>query len=231
MTSRDSVLSCKSISKYYTKGKDVVKALNNINLEITRGEISSVVGPSGSGKSTLLYVLSGLTPPSEGSIFINELSLSKMQQSQRAAFIRDNIGFVFQDWQLLASLNAYENVLLPLMLKGARSITSEMKEEVLKYFEMFQLLDRTHHYPSELSGGEQQRIAIIRALIKKPSIVFFDEPTGSLDAAAADILTSSIHKAIHQEKCTFIIVSHDSKMLSISNHSYRIEYGKLKQLF
>ena len=193
----------KNISKYYRKRNETVKALDEINLYVKKGEFIVVQGHSGSGKTTLLLTIGGMLHPTSGLIEVNENSIYDLTEKERAQFRAKNVGFVFQMFHLLPYLNVIENVLLPTVVDNGKN----EKVEAENLLNRFGLTDRLHHKPYELSTGERQRVAMARALVNKPALILADEPTGNLDPDnAADIMS---HLAgFHREGCTVIVVTH-----------------------
>lgn len=202
-----------------------IPVLKNISLKINKGEIASIVGRSGSGKSTLLNLLSGYISPTSGDILIHDTNVTKFNEKKWAKFRLDNLGFIFQSFQLISSLTTFENVELPLTLKGIDS--AERKKMVMSLLEEVGLHDHTEHYPNELSGGQQQRVSIARALITKPSIIFADEPTGSLDSETEKEILDLIKQLNKEQGITFFIITHDDEVASISNHKFHLQDGVL----
>ena len=169
----------KNLTKTYETGSTQVSALNSVNLEIEKGEFLALMGPSGSGKSTLLYAIGGLLTPTKGDVEINGESIYELGSKQRAKFRRENVGFIFQTFELIPYLTALENVMVPLYLSGVPS--SEQENAATEALQRVGLADRAMHKPTELSGGQQQRVAIARGIVNKPRILLADEPTGNLD--------------------------------------------------
>ena len=178
------MIKVENLRKVYKVGTEKVVALDNINLEIEKGEFCCIVGTSGSGKSTLLNQLAGLEKPTKGSVTINGQNVSKMNEKQLAVFRQNNIGFIFQSYNLLPTLTAVENVAFPLIFKGVdKKIREKKAKAILKEMQMG---DRMNHKPTELSGGQQQRVGIARAFVSKPAVIFADEPTGNLDSKTTE---------------------------------------------
>lgn len=176
------ILQTKDLCKYYGSGENQVKAVDHINLEIKQGEFAAIVGKSGSGKSTLLHMLGGLDMPTSGSVFVRGKELSKMKEEELAVFRRRKIGFIFQAYNLVSSINVWENIVLPLGL-DERFVDEKYIKDVIH---VLGIENRLYHLPNALSGGQQQRAAIARALASKPDIVFADEPTGNLDSRSSE---------------------------------------------
>ncbi|QGQ47590.1 ABC transporter ATP-binding protein [Metabacillus sediminilitoris] len=205
--------------------KNEIPVLKNISLTIKKGEIASIVGRSGSGKSTLLNLISGYISPTAGEIIIKETNVTSFNEKMWAMFRLDNFGFIFQSFQLIQSLTTFENVELPLTLKGISS--TQRKKEVLELLESVGLHHHADHYPNELSGGQQQRVSIARALITKPSIILADEPTGSLDSETEKEILDLIKKLNEEQGITFFIITHDEEVAKISNHQFHLQDGVL----
>ena len=210
------------------KGKEnIVPVLHDVNLQVAEGEIVAVVGRSGSGKSTLLNLISGFIQPEVGNITINGTNVSKFSESKWAEFRLNHLGFIFQSFQLIPSMSAFENVELPLVLKGV-SVPERKKrtDEMLKRvgLESFQ-----NHYPGELSGGQQQRVSIARALILNPPLILADEPTGSLDSENEKQLLSFIKELNEKYGITFLMITHDHEVASIAHRKVEIIDGYLRE--
>lgn len=201
------MIAIKDVTKIYEVGNDKVRALDNVNMEIEKGEFLAVMGPSGSGKSTLLYTLGGLLTPTKGTVTVNEVSVYELPSRGRAKFVRENVGFIFQGFELLPYLTAFENVMLPLYLAGRSSI--EQREAAKEALEKVGLTKRASHKPTELSGGEQQRVAIARGIVNNPSILLADEPTGNLDQKTGNEIMQLLYKLYGENRLTLILVTHD----------------------
>lgn len=204
------------------KEYDGVIAINNLSFSIVQGEWMSVVGPSGSGKTTLLNLIAGLDTPTSGRIIVGGKKISSMAQDKRAAFRRDNIGIVFQQFHLIPYLTALENVMLAQYLHSIPE-----KEEALMALEMVGLSNRADHIPSQLSGGEQQRVAIARAIINDPSVLLADEPTGNLDAENERIVLN-IFKRLKSEGRTVMVVTHNFEVAKTGDRIIKIHHGRLE---
>lgn len=201
------MLHVKDISKTYEIGDTQVVSLDNVNLVIKKGDLVAVVGPSGSGKSTLLYTIGGLLTPTQGEVTIGETDIYKLNSRGRAQFRRENLGFIFQTFELLPYLTALENVMLPLHLAGVPS--DEQEAAALEALEKVGLAKRADHKPSELSGGEQQRVAVARGIVNNPSILLADEPTGNLDQKTGNEIMKLLFDLHQKEGLTLIFVTHD----------------------
>ncbi|WP_349408263.1 ABC transporter ATP-binding protein [Pseudalkalibacillus sp. SCS-8] len=225
------MIEVKNLSHQFKIGKKgretIVPVLNNINFKVDKGEIVSIVGRSGSGKSTLLNLISGYMEPSEGEIFINGEKVTDFNESKWADFRLNNLGFIFQSFQLIPSMTAFENVELALTLKGVNE--KERRSQTEKMFKKVGLEKFMEHYPSELSGGQQQRVSIARALILNPPLILADEPTGSLDSDTEGDLLSFIKQLNKELGITFLIITHDETVARIGNRTIEIADGTLKE--
>lgn len=208
------------------KGKERnVPVLRGVNFEVKKGEIVSIVGKSGSGKSTMLQIIAGFMKPESGSITINGQETAGFNETESAAFRLNNFGFIFQNFQLMPGLTAFENIELPLKLQGVSpAIRKKKVKELMKKIGIIEVED---HYPNELSGGQQQRVSIARALITNPPILLADEPTGSLDSETEQdilLLIQSLNQALG---LTFVIITHDEEVANIAHHKFRMHDGEL----
>ena len=220
------VLELKNVSKTYTLGTQQIHALNSVSLQVKKGDFLSVKGPSGSGKSTFLQVASILAKPSSGKILINGKDTTTLDENERAHLRNREIGFIFQNFNLLAKTSALENVALPLVYSSVDEKTRlERAEEMLR---KLGLGDRLHNSPAQLSGGQQQRVAIARALINNPSIVFADEPTGNLDSKSGAEVKKILTK-LNKEGVTIIMVTHETGVSSVAKKHIEIHDGKIKK--
>lgn len=210
------------------KGKEKrVPVLKGLTFEVGKGEIVSIVGKSGSGKSTLLHIMAGFLTPESGDIHVKGIKTSSFNEVESAKFRLDHFGFVFQNFQLMPGLTAFENVELPLKLKGINK--SKRRKQVKELMQSVGLTDVQEHYPNELSGGQQQRVSIARALITDPPVIFADEPTGSLDSETEQdvlLLIQSLNKA---RGITFVIITHDDEVAQTANRVYRMHDGELTE--
>lgn len=208
------------------KGKEKeIPVLKDIDLIVKQGEIVSIVGKSGSGKSTFLHILAGFIAPQSGKILINETETSTFKEVESAAFRIENFGFIFQNFQLMPGLNAFENIELPLKLKGMDKIERQNKVKVLmKEVGLDHVAD---HYPNELSGGQQQRVSIARALITDPPIIFADEPTGSLDSETEQDVLLLIQMLNKTRRITFVMITHDEEVARVADRMYTMHDGRL----
>jgi len=199
------MIQTKNLKKLYTTEEVETTALNNINLEVQQGEFVAIMGPSGCGKSTLLNLLGLLDNPSDGEYFFLEHEVSKFTERKRANLRKNNIGFVFQSFNLIDELTVYENVELPLLYLGFTA--SERKKRVNEVLERMQIMHRKNHFPQQLSGGQQQRVAVGRAVVANPKLILADEPTGNLDSSHGEEVMNMMAK-LHEEGTTIIMVTH-----------------------
>lgn len=218
-----SILSVKGLKKIYFMGENKIHALAGIDLTINKGEFLAIVGPSGGGKSTLLHLLGALDKPTEGEVIVRDCMISKMSQDEQTIFRRRNIGFVFQNFNLIPVLNVYENIVLPLKLDGLK-IDKEFIEMLLK---SLRLEDKRFQMPNTLSGGQQQRVAIARALITGPAVVLADEPTGSLDSCTGMEVISLMKILSEKFFQTLVVVTHNEEIAQMADRIVRIENGKI----
>ena len=201
------MLQVKDVSKIYELGNNQVISLNNVSLNVEKGDLVAVIGPSGSGKSTLLYTVGGLLTPTQGDITIGGTSIYQLNSRKRAQFRRENLGFIFQTFELLPYLTALENVMLPLHLAGVPS--EEQDAAAMDALEKVGLGKRAGHKPTELSGGEQQRVAVARGIVNNPSLLLADEPTGNLDQKTGNEIMKLLCDLHEKERLTLIFVTHD----------------------
>jgi acetoin utilization transport system ATP-binding protein len=221
----------KNLSHEFTVGKKgkqtVIPVLRDISIKVEKGEIVTIVGRSGSGKSTLLNLVSGFIHPKEGEIWINGDKVSQMNETKFADFRIKNLGFIFQSFQLIPSMTAFQNVELPLILKGDSE--DKRKRQTKEMLAKVGLLDYQDHYPGELSGGQQQRVSIARALIVNPPIILADEPTGSLDSETEEDLLAFIKELNTDLGITFLIITHDEKVAEIGHRTIELSDGRIKE--
>lgn len=221
----ETILRVESLKKHYGKEPNITKALNGISFKVVKGEFLGIMGSSGSGKTTLLNCLATIIKPTDGSIQMQEKDLGQLKGSQLADYRGKEIGYLFQNFELLDNLTAKENILLPLSLHKVDANESKVRLELLsQYLDISELLDK---FPSQLSGGQRQRVAAARALILDPKIVFADEPTGALDSKNATILMQKLAEMNQVEETTILMVTHDSVAASFCNRILFIQDGKL----
>ena len=221
----ETILRVESLKKHYGKEPNITKALNGISFQVVKGEFLGIMGSSGSGKTTLLNCLATIIKPTDGSIQMQEKDLGQLKGSQLADYRGKEIGYLFQNFELLDNLTAKENILLPLSLHKVDANESKVRLELLsQYLDISELLDK---FPSQLSGGQRQRVAAARALILDPKIVFADEPTGALDPKNATILMQKLSEMNQVEETTILMVTHDSVAASFCNRILFIQDGKL----
>ena len=221
----ETILRVESLKKHYGKEPNITKALDGISFQVVKGEFLGIMGSSGSGKTTLLNCLATIIKPTDGSIQMQEKDLGQLKGSQLADYRGKEIGYLFQNFELLDNLTAKENILLPLSLHKVDDNESKVRLELLsQYLDISELLDK---FPSQLSGGQRQRVAAVRALILDPKIVFADEPTGALDSKNASILMQKLSEMNQVEETTILMVTHDSVAASFCNRILFIQDGKL----
>ena len=212
-----------NVTKFYGYGFNRVKALNHISIDIEEGTIVAITGTSGSGKSTLLHVIGGLESPDAGEVYIENKNIYKLSQEQLTVLRRRRIGFIFQFYNLVPTINVYVNIVLPIHLDGQ----DEDKEYIEELLEMLNLEDKKYNYIDELSGGQQQRVAIARALASKPEIILADEPTGNLDSVNSQEVLDVLRKSQRKYNQTIILVTHDARIASYADRIIRIEDGQI----
>ncbi|KAI4451678.1 Macrolide export ATP-binding/permease protein MacB [Eubacterium plexicaudatum ASF492] len=217
------ILQTKNLCKYYGTGENQVKAVDNINISIEQGEFAAIVGKSGSGKSTLLHMLGGLDTPTAGSVLVRGKDISKMKEEELAIFRRRKIGFIFQAFNLVSSINVWENIVLPLGLDDQPVNEAYIKELV----QTIGLEKRLHHLPNALSGGQQQRAAIARALAAKPDIVLADEPTGNLDSRTSEEVIALLKMSAHKYGQTIVMITHDEEIAQTADRIMVLEDGQV----
>jgi putative ABC transport system ATP-binding protein len=214
----------RNLKKHFQMGSTTVRALDGVDLEIPAGSFTVVMGPSGSGKSTLLYLLGGLDRPSEGEIEVNSQRLDAMDENQLALFRRKTVGFIFQSFNLVQSMNAQENVAFPMQFSGTPA--KQRQQRSMDLLEQVGLGDRSQHRPNELSGGQQQRVAIARSLVNEPALILADEPTGNLDTTSG-VSVMQVLSDLHKTGRTVLVVTHDQRMAHFASHRIFILDGKI----
>lgn len=218
-----SILETKGLKKYYGEEPTVVKALDGVDLEIEQGSFTAIVGKSGSGKSTMLHMIGGLDMPTEGSIQVAGRELSSMNDDELTLFRRRQIGFVFQSYNLVPILNAYENIVLPIELDGGKAD----KEFVMEIVRMIGMEKKLKNMPNQMSGGEQQRVAIARALASKPAVLLADEPTGNLDSRTSQDVLGLLKTTGERFGQTIVMITHNEQIAQMADAIIRIEDGKI----
>jgi len=217
-----------NINKNYNSSEHSLHVLKNINIKINQGEFVAIMGPSGSGKSTLLGIAAGLDRPDTGEVIIDSIQIKGLSEDELARLRAERVGFIFQNFQLIRTLSALENVCLPLILSSKLS-EKEIKEKATNLLEKVSLEHRLSHFPSQLSGGEEQRVAIARSFINNPKILFADEPTGNLDAKNGELVMNMLTSLNKENNSTLIIVTHDPKVASLADRILEMENGSLKE--
>jgi putative ABC transport system ATP-binding protein len=220
-----SILALQHVSKTYQSGSRKLTVLDQVTFSIQAGETIAIVGPSGSGKTTLLGLCAGLDSSSTGSVVLNGEALERLNEDQRAAVRSRDVGFIFQNFQLLPTLTALENVMVPLELKKR----TNAKEKALELLDKVGLKDRATHYPTQLSGGEQQRVSIARAFANAPKILFADEPTGNLDTETGTMIENLIFDLNKEQGTTLVLVTHDLELAAKTQRIIHIKGGKIQE--
>lgn len=224
----DTLIQVKKLSKVYRMGAEKVYALRDVDLEIKRGEMVCLLGPSGSGKSTLLNCLAGLERPNKGEIVIGGIHLEQLNEARVTRFRSLNVGFVFQSYNLIPTLNAMENVTLGLMLKGMPK--KRYEAEARRVLELVGLGERLKHRPNQMSGGQQQRVSIARALVGNPKLLFADEPTGNLDTKTSCEVMDLISSVAKKQNITVIMVTHDEEMTRYADRMMHLRDGQIERI-
>ncbi len=217
------ILQVNNLSREFKSGSKLLTVVNNISFGIEEGTSCAIVGPSGSGKTTLLGLCAGLDRPNSGEVILRGVNLNPLSEDERASVRNLHVGFVFQTFQLVPTLTAIENVMVPLELRG--EATKQVRQRAKELLEEVGLGDRTHHYPTQLSGGEQQRVAIARAFINEPKILFADEPTGNLDTETGEYIESLIFNLNEKQQTTLILVTHDLELADKCDRIIKIKNG------
>ena len=221
----DAVIQVKDLYKIYRMGEEKVYALNGVSFEIHRGEFCAITGPSGSGKSTLLNMLAGLEHPTKGEIVIAGKHIEKLNEKQLVTFRRERVGFIFQSYNLIGTMDAVENVALPLSFRGMpRAARIKRAKQYLKLVGLEKFMT---HMPNQMSGGQQQRVGIARALAMNPQIIFADEPTGNLDSKTTMEVLKLMQKVVREQKQTLVMVTHDNNLATYADRIFKIIDGKI----
>lgn len=221
----EKILDVKNIEKYYGSKSNVTKAIDNISFSVEKGEFVGIMGPSGSGKTTLLNCIATIDNVSTGNIIINDNDITKLKGKRLEKFRRDELGFIFQDFNLLDTLTAYENIALALTIQGRKP--SEIDRLVIQGAKKLGIKEILHKYPYEMSGGQKQRVASVRAIVTDPSIILADEPTGALDSKSSGMLLNSFEKLNEELKATILMVTHDAFTASYAHRILFIKDGKI----
>ena len=219
----DTILKTENLCKFYGKGENEVRAIDNTSIEIKKGEFVAIVGKSGSGKSTLLHMLGGLDLPTSGDVFIGNKNIFQLKEEELAVFRRRKIGFVFQAFNLVSSLNVWENIVLPIGLDG-KDVDHAFVNDILNTLGLEQKIE---NLPGTLSGGQQQRVAIARAIASKPDIILADEPTGNLDSKTGDEVISLLKLSAKKYGQTLVVITHDEEIAQMADRMIVIEDGKV----
>ena len=219
----ETILSLQNVSKSYQSGGKLLTVLDRISFSLQEGASLAIVGPSGSGKTTLLGLCAGLDQPSSGSVELKQNHLEKMNEDQLASIRNRYVGFIFQNFQLLPTLTAIENVMVPLELRGQKNV----RDIAMEYLDKVGLADRSHHYPTQLSGGEQQRVAIARAFSTRPAILFADEPTGNLDLETSERIVDLIFDLNREAGTTLVLVTHNNELAEKTQRIIHLKRGQI----
>ena len=219
------VIELNDLYKLYRVGDEAVRALNGVSFQIYKGEFCAIVGTSGSGKSTLLNMLAGLEKPTKGEVVISGRHIEKMNEEQLVKFRREHVGFIFQSFHLIGTLDAVENVALPLSFRGVkRSVRMKKADQML---DLVKLGKHKKHLPNQMSGGQQQRVGVARALVMEPDIIFADEPTGNLDSHTSKEVMHLMQTVVREQKRTLVMVTHDLQLASYADRIFHIIDGKI----
>lgn len=222
------VIKVKDLYKLYRVGDEVVHALDGLDFQIYEGEFCAIVGTSGSGKSTLLNMLAGLEKPTKGEVVIADRHIEKLNEEQLVAFRRENIGFIFQSFHLMGTMNAVENVALPLSFRGVPRHVRMKKADAM--LDLVKLGKHKKHLPKQMSGGQQQRVGVARALVVDPKIIFADEPTGNLDSHTSEEVMSLMQQVVREQKRTLVMVTHDAHLAEYADRVFHIRDGKILKI-
>ncbi|HCQ33477.1 MAG TPA: ABC transporter ATP-binding protein [Verrucomicrobiales bacterium] len=220
-----SLIQIRNLTKSFRKGSNVITPLENLSLEVSRGEFLALMGPSGSGKTTLLNLIAGIDGPSSGDLIIDSQELSTLSRGKLTKWRSENVGYIFQLYHLVPILSAYENVELPLLLQPLSR--AERKNRVEAALDLVGLSDRIHHRPSELSGGQEQRVAIARAIVHDPGLLVADEPTGDLDGESAGAVLELLSSLSRDHQKTIVMVTHDPRAAAVADRALHLDKGQL----
>lgn len=224
----DKVIEVKNLYKLYRVGDSVVRALNGVSFAVYPGEFCAIVGTSGSGKSTLLNMLAGLEKPTKGEVIVIGQHMEKLNEDGLVKFRRENVGFIFQSFHLIGTMNAVENVALPLSFRGEAKSSRLKKAD--KMLELVNLKKHKKHMPNQMSGGQQQRVGVARALVVDPKIIFADEPTGNLDSHTSEDVMHLMQKVVREQKKTLVMVTHDNHLASYADRVFHIIDGQIVKI-
>lgn len=224
----EEVIRVKNLYKLYRVGDEIVHALDGVDFTVQKGEFCAIVGTSGSGKSTLLNMLAGLERPTKGSIVIGGQQIEHLGEEELVSFRREKVGFIFQSFHLLSTLNAVENVALPLSFRGEPRAQRMKKAEAM--VKLVGLEKHKKHMPNQMSGGQQQRIGVARALVVDPQIIFADEPTGNLDSHTAEEIMTLMQQVVRKQNKTLVMVTHDDHLASYADRIFHIRDGKILKI-
>lgn len=219
------VLEAKHLTKSYRTGEGELTVLADVSLHLSAGSTSAILGPSGSGKSTLLALCAGLDEPTSGRVLLNGIDLGPLDEDERAQIRNEHLGFVFQSFQLIPTLTAIENIMVPLELRGG----NHARQHGMELLQRLSLADRSSHYPAQLSGGEQQRVALARAFINRPKILFADEPTGNLDTETSHKIVEALFALNSDHGTTLVLVTHDLEIATRAQRVIRLRSGRIEE--
>lgn len=222
------IIEVKNLYKLYRVGDSFVHALNGVNFSINEGEFCAIVGTSGSGKSTLLNMLAGLERPTKGEVIINGEHMERLKEDELVSFRRDHVGFIFQSFHLIGTMNALENVALPLSFRGEKRESRLKKADAM--LDLVNLGKHKKHLPNQMSGGQQQRVGVARALVVNPKIIFADEPTGNLDSHTSKEVMELMQKVVREQKKTLVMVTHDDHLASYADRIFHIIDGEIVKI-
>jgi len=224
----ENVIEVRNLYKFYRVGDSIVRALNGVSFDIHQGEFCAIVGTSGSGKSTLLNMLAGLEKPTKGEILIGGEHIENKKEDELVRFRRENVGFIFQSFHLIGTLDAIENVALPLSFRGEKRAVRMKKAE--KMLDLVNLKKHKKHLPNQMSGGQQQRVGVARALVVEPKIIFADEPTGNLDSHTSEEVMHLMQDVVRKQKKTLVMVTHDNHLAAYADRVFHIIDGEIVRI-